>query len=269
MRSPLSSLVAIAASLFALSTPAAEAELIQHDGARVRIEAMLATPQALPRAGGAAARLELALRIGAVPGIEPRRLRGIELRLSNSLRLRPGALPRCRRSQIQPSTSAAALAICGDALVGEGRFAARVLLPEQAPFPSRGRVLVFNGLYRGRAALLAHVYGTRPAPNAFTLPFLIGRGSGAFGTVLRASLPAATTASGFVRWLRISIGASDRRAAPNGFLRARCPAPAPAGSALYPLTRARLEFAGQGPMIGTLMRGCAVARAGRPDGFVR
>jgi len=266
MRLPLSRLLLTAACLSALSASPAAAELIQRDGARVGIKARLAAPQALPRTGGAPARLELALRIGAAPGVEVPRLRGIELHLSDTLRLRPSDFPRCRRSQIQPSTSARALAVCGDALVGEGRFAAQVLLPDQAPFPSGGRVLVFNGAYRGRPALLAHVFGTRPAPNTFTLPFLIGRGSGASsGAVLRARLPASSTATGFVRWLRISIGANGPRGAPNGYLRARCPAAPSLRSALYPLVGARLEFAGQGPMNGTLMRGCAVASASSPD----
>lgn len=244
-----------------LLVPAAGAETIQRDGARVGIEARL-LPKALPREGEAPVRLELGLRIGAAPGAELPRLRSIELRLNRSARLRPAMFPRCRIREIQPSTSQQALAICGDALVGEGRFAAEILLPEQAPFPSGGRVLAFNGVYRGQPAILAHVYGIRPAPNAYTLPFVIGRGR-AGGTVLRASLPAATTQRGFVRRLRITIGATRGRVGePSGYAIASCPAARGSGSALYPLAQASLGFVGSAPMQGTLMRGCSVAAGG-------
>ena len=236
--------------------PVASAETIQRDGARVGIDAQL-TPQALPREGERPVRLRLELTVGAAPGAELPRLRALELRLNRSVRLRPSAFPRCRIGQIQPSTSAGALATCGDALVGEGRFAAEILLPEQAPFPSRGKVLAFNGVYRGRPAILAHVYGTRPAPNAYTLPFVI---SGAGGNVLRASLPKATVETGFVRRLRMTIGATSRRGGERvGYVSARCPATSGSGSALYPLARASLEFADSASLRGKLMRGCSVA----------
>lgn len=243
-----------------LLVPAASAEVIQRDGARVGIDAQL-QPKALPRQGEKPVRLQLGLTVGAEPGAELPRLRAIELRLDRSVRLRPDAFPRCRVGQIQPSTSAGALATCGDALVGEGRFAAEILLPEQAPFPSRGKVLAFNGVYRGRPAILAHVYGTRPAPNAYTLPFRISAGAG--GNVLRASLPKATVQTGFVRQLRMTIGATHRRGGERvGYVSARCPATPGSGSALYPLARASLEFAGSAAMRGKLMRGCSVARSG-------
>lgn len=249
-------LIAIVICLVLL-VPGAAAETIQRDGARVGIEAQL-RPKALPREGERPVRLQLGLKVGAAPGAELPRLRAIELRLSSSVLLRPAAFPRCRINQIQPSTSALALAICGDALVGEGRFAAEILLPEQAPFPSRGRVLAFNGSYRGKPAILAHVYGTSPAPNAYTLPFLIGSEGGR--TVLRANLPKATVERGFVRQLQMKIGASGRSGGkPTGYVSARCPATRGAGSALYPLARASLEFAGSAAMRGKLLRGCSVA----------
>lgn len=249
--------IAIVAVFLLLLATAASAETIQRDGARVGIDAQL-MPQALPREGEKPVRLRLMLTVGAAPGAELPRLRALELRLSRSVRLRPAAFPRCRIGQIQPSTSAGALATCGDALVGEGRFAAEILLPEQAPFPSRGKVLAFNGVYRGRPAILAHVYGIRPAPNAYTLPFLISAGAG--GNVLRASLPRATVETGFVRQLRMTIGATRRSGGKRvGYVSARCPATAGSGSALYPLARASLEFADSAAIRGKLMRGCSVA----------
>jgi hypothetical protein len=64
-------------------------------------------------------------------------------------------LPICRFKQIQPSTTSAALAACRRSLVGEGSFSADVELPQQAPFPSQGKVLAFNARVDGRPVILA------------------------------------------------------------------------------------------------------------------
>jgi hypothetical protein len=80
-------------------------------------------------------------------------------------------------------------------LVGKGRFAASVLLPEQSPFPSEGELYAFNGTYKGKPAILAHVYGTDPVPTSFTLPFTIQRQKGTFGTVPPSPLPGRAIAS--------------------------------------------------------------------------
>ena len=54
--------------------------------------------------------------------------------------------------------------------IGRTRF---VQIPEQVPYPSRGRIDAFNGRYHGRPAILLHVYGTDPAPASYTLPLAI------------------------------------------------------------------------------------------------
>jgi hypothetical protein len=76
------------------------------------------------------------------------------------------------------STTAEAISACRSSLVGTGTFSANVKLPEQSPFPSEGKVLAFNGRFKGRPAILAHIYGTRPVPTSYVLPFTISRGKG-------------------------------------------------------------------------------------------
>jgi len=163
-----------------------------------------------------------------------------ERRVSVSGKLTPKRLPRRGRApvslgfgdRIDPATSREALSLCRSALVGRGSFRARVRLPQQSPFPSRGKVWAFNGTLGGRPAILAHIYGTEPAPTSFVLPFLIRRGGGTFGTVLEASLPEATGEWGFVTGISMTLG---RRFASGGgrrsYLSAGCPAPPGFGSA--------------------------------------
>ena len=52
--------------------------------------------------------------------------------------LQSKGLPTCRPPQIQPASTERALAQCGDALVGSGKFWATVVFPDQRPYPTRG-----------------------------------------------------------------------------------------------------------------------------------
>jgi hypothetical protein len=124
--------------------------------------------------------------------------------------------------QVQPATTANALAACRDALVGEGAFQAKVLFTQQAPFLSSGKLVAFNGRWQGRPAILAHVYGPKPVPTSYTLPFVIGAvGHGTYGTTLSASLPRFTSKWGYVTGISLSLG--------RGFLLPRPPPQLPDG----------------------------------------
>ena len=98
-------------------------------------------------------------------------------------------LPVCELNDIQPATTADALAVCRKSLVGEGSFTADVPSSGRAPFPSEGKLYAFNGVSEGRPAILAHVYGVRPAPTSFTLVFLISKSGGTYGNTLKVALP--------------------------------------------------------------------------------
>lgn len=256
MRRP--GLLALCLSLALLATGTAWGEVAQHENLRVGIDAEL-RPRVLPRSGFVPAQVAVSGRIRPLDGSLPPRLRTIELALSRQGRIDPGAVPVCPVAAIQPSTTENARRTCGRSLVGEGEFRAKVLLPEQSPFPSRGRVLAFNGRDRGRPAVIAHVYGTRPAPISFTLPFLLGPGHGSFGATLTASLPRSAGRSAYVTGLSIALGgAAGSRGSP--YLGAACPVPGNLNQALFPLLRASFAFAGAPTLRSTIMRSCRVRR---------
>ena len=141
--------------------------------------------------------------IATTNGADPPQLRQIAIAINRHGRFTPKGLPICHLKEIQPSTTADALKSCRSSLIGEGHFSAKILLPQQAPFPSEGKVFAFNGVMHGVPAVLAHVYGTKPAPTSFTLPFAISSAKGTFGTVLTASLPQVTSDWGYVTGLQI------------------------------------------------------------------
>jgi DNA-binding beta-propeller fold protein YncE len=123
---------------------ASASEVIQRGRVRVKVDGRLA-PTALPRQGTAGVHVSLDTEIAATNGGTPPQLRQIAIAINRNGHFEPRGVPVCRLAQIQPSTTAGALAACRGSLVGEGRFSADVKLPEQSPFPSAGKVLAFNG----------------------------------------------------------------------------------------------------------------------------
>ncbi|MDX6602496.1 MAG: hypothetical protein QOF13_1698 [Solirubrobacterales bacterium] len=228
----------------------------QRRGVRVSFDGKL-TPHSLPRHGMAPVGIVVDAKIGATGGEDPPQLRRISIAINRNGRFTSEGLPVCRPDQIQPSTTAGALSACRRSLVGEGSFSANVKLPEQSPFPSAGKVLAFNGRVHGKPAILAHIYGTQPAPSSTVLLFVLRDGHGTYGTTLEASLPQATGSWGYVTGLRMSL---RRRFNSHGkarsYLSAGCPAPAGFPSAAFPLAKTSFAFAGHLTLDAVLTRTC-------------
>ena len=238
--------------------PAASAsDVLQRGHVRVKVDGDLA-PKALPRHGAAGVHVSLETEIAATDGGTPPQLRRIAIAINRNGHFEPRGLPICRLAAIQPSSNAGALAACRASLVGEGSFSADVKLPEQSPFPSVGRVLAFNGRLHGHPAILAHVFGTKPVPTSFTLPFEIRPSRGTYGTVLSASVPRST--GGFITGLRLSLGRSFQAGGERrSYISAGCPAPNGLPGAVFPLARASFAFAG-GPKPATVLTRSCKAR---------
>jgi hypothetical protein len=215
------------------------------------------TPHALPRHGAAPVGFEVDARIAATTGGTPPQLRQITIAINRHGHFSSKGLPVCRLNAIQPSTTDGALASCHDSLVGEGHFSANVKLPEQSPFPSAGKILAFNGRSHGKPAILAHIYGTDPAPTSNVLTFLIKGSRGTYGTLLEASLPQATGDWGYVTGLRMTLRRRfDYRGKSRSYLTAGCPAPAGFPGAVFPLARTSFAFAGDTTVVSVLSRNC-------------
>jgi hypothetical protein len=243
-------------ALFATAAAVASAETGQVGPVRVAFSGKF-SPQALPRHGTAPISVSIGGRITTTNGKPPPQLRRIEIAINRNGRVDATGLPVCGLREIQPSTDAGALRSCRRSLIGEGNFSANVALPQQAPFPSRGKVLAFAGREHGRPVVLAHVYGTDPVPTSYTLPFEIRSSRGTFGTVLAASLPQVTSDWGFVTGISLRL---DRRFSFRGkrrsFVAAGCPAPAGFPGAVFPLARASFVFAGGRTVSSVLSRSC-------------
>lgn len=238
-----------AAVAFAGVGPMAGAEVAQKRGVRIKIDGSL-TPIKLPRRGTAPVAVSIATHISTAKKGDLPKLERIAIAINSHGEIHNRGIPLCRLGHIDPSTTAEALAACRSSLIGEGRFTADVRIPEQSPFPSEGKLLAFNGRLRGEPAIFAHIYGTKPVPTSYVLPFMIGKSRGTYGTLLTASLPRVTGEWGYVTGVKLVL---QRR-----FVSAGCPAPAGFPGVVFPLMRTSFGFAGGLALQTTLTRSCKV-----------
>jgi hypothetical protein len=255
-------LLGLGLAVFLLIGALAEAETVQRGQLRVSFEGSL-SPRSLPRSGTAPVKVEVGARITSTDDGVPPQLRKITIAINRYGHFDPTGLPVCPLERIQPTTTAHALAACRGALVGSGRFSAKVLLRGQAPFPSEGQVFAFNSRLHGHPAILAHVYGTEPAPASYTLPFELKPGKGTYGTLLTASLPQVTSDSGYITGLSMTLGRSfTYRGKRRSYLSAGCPAPKGFGGASFSFAKADFGFEGGRRLSSTLRRSCGVRGGG-------
>jgi hypothetical protein len=163
---------------------------------------------------------------------------------------------------VQPATTAVALQNCRDSLVGQGIFEAKVKLKGQTGFPSHGKLYAFNSRFHGRPAILAHVYGTQPAPTSFTFTFEMRKSGGKLGTVLTAVLPeSSSSGGGYVSGLSLTLSKTfSYRGHSSSYVSAGCPAPSGINLVSFPFARVKLSFIGGKTVSQTLMRSCKAGR---------
>jgi hypothetical protein len=223
-------------------------EVSQKNGVRVAVDGSL-SPNRLPRRGSAPVSVSVSGNIDSLDESTLPQLQKMTVAINSAGHLDLKGIPHCRIGHINPSNNQEALEACRSSLIGEGSFSADVKLPEQSPFPSEGKLLAFNGTIGGKPAIFGHIYGTKPLPTSFVLPFRVKQQKGTFGTVLEASFPRATGEWGYVTG--ISLDLNKKR-----FLSAGCPAPAGFSKAAFPLLKTSFSFAGGLKLDNTLTRSC-------------
>jgi hypothetical protein len=241
-------LLASAAILTAALAPLAQGEVAQKQGVRVTVEGGL-SPTKLPRKGQVPVAVSVKGGIAATKQGSLPQLKAIQIAINQAGTLNVKGIPHCRIGKISPSTTQQALAICRSSLIGEGDFSADVVLPEQSPFPSKGKLLAFNGTIGRRPAIFAHVYGTEPLSTSYVFAFKVKRQKGTYGTVLEASFPKATGDWGYITGISLNLFRSR-------FMEAGCPAPKGFTRVSFPLVHTSFDFAGGLDIQSTLNRSC-------------
>lgn len=262
MRGRATQRAAFAVALLCLALAAlAQAETIRKGNLQISFGGKIA-PRKLPRVGTAPVEVSFSADITTTDSSAPPQLQRIVLAINRNGRLDRRGLPSCRFHQIQPASIPEARAACPGSVVGDGTFKANVALPEQSPYPSDGKILAFNGTYHGKPVIFAHIYGTKPLPTSFTLPFEVKfLSKGTYGIVLAANLPSVAAEWGYVRGVSLTLQRHFRyRGKAHSYISAGCPAPSGFPGATFALVNAALGFEGGKTLRTTMTRNCWVRR---------
>lgn len=239
----------------------ASAAVVQVGNLRITVLGQV-FPFELPRGAPAPIAVFISGHVDTVDGTIPPQLQKMAIKVNRHGLLRSRGLPTCSLEQLDPASSERALANCGKALVGSGRFWASVVFPDQRPYPTRGRLLVFNGRDGGKPVLFAHIYTEQPFNTSFVITFGIKAiHKGPFGTELVATFPKALGEWGFVNRIKLTLRRNyTRHGRRQGFFNASCPAPAGASVASFPLARTSFYFAEQKPITVDVVKSCGVKK---------
>jgi hypothetical protein len=250
--------LAVIAMAMVFGVSLANAELVERGDLFVKFSGGI-EPTKLPRHEHAPITVRVDGTVKTLSADHPPALRFISVAINRGGRIETQGLPRCRRSQIEASTSQLAIAVCRDALIGTGRYEAGVSFPEQSTFPLQGQILAFNAIVDGKRAILAHIYGNKPYPNSRVFVFRIHESKGTFGTVLSAALPKALNRNGYLKRIVLNL---RRDYIYNGkqhsYLAAACGAPPGFSVGVFPFVRVGMTFADGRKLSSTLIRTCQV-----------
>ena len=188
--------------------------------------------------------------------VDPPELLRISLALNKNGHIDYKGLPKCHVGDIQPSTNADALRACNPPSSAPAYFSADVILPEQSPFPSEGKIYAFNGYVLGHPVIFAHIYGTHPLPTSFVLPFVVRHSNGDFATTLVAYLPKVKANWGFITGISLKLRRDfTYKHKVHHYLTASCPTPK--GIPIAGFAFAKAEFVYVGTTVNsTLKRSC-------------
>jgi hypothetical protein len=245
--------------LVALSATAALAATVQLGGLRITAHAQL-RPYELPRIGTAPISIFVAGHLEGVAGAEVPQLRELRFKLNRHGVLQRKGLPSCKIAELQPATSRRALGSCGSALIGSGQFWANIVMPDQARYHTRGRLLVFNGRRGTEPLVLAHIFTSNPFNTSYVIPFSIRHiPKGVYGTELRAFLPATFGRWGYIDRIKLNLARKySYRGERLSFLNAGCAAPEGVQRVAFPLAFAEFKFANGLAMAATVPKTCGV-----------
>lgn len=236
----------------------ADAEVAQKGNVRVNLKGEI-VPHVLPRGHEVPVTVSIGSHITQLGEGDPPKLLRISLAINRNGHIDYTGLPKCHIKRIQPSNNREALEACGDAMVGTGFFSANVLLPEQSPFPSQGKILAFNGEVLGHPVIFAHIYGTKPVPTSFVLPFVVRHTNGKYATTLVAYLPKVKANWGFITGVRLKLNRNYRyHGRKHAYLSASCEAPKGFSVATFAFAKSEFVFAGGTTLDPTLTRTCKV-----------
>jgi hypothetical protein len=253
-RRKLAALTCVLGLALALVAATSQAEFVQSGKLLVSFDAGI-QPSKLPRSELVPVKVGFRGTFENLDASDTPALQSMQVRLSRGGEINSKGLPVCPKAKLDGLNTAQALRVCRDALVGDGVIRSAFRFPDGRRARSQAKMLLFNAA-RG---LLMHVYTTSPLTGTFLVPMSIHRGSGAFGTVLRANFPRIAAGYGFLTGFEMVIQRSfNYRGQKQSYVVASCPAPSGFNRVDFELARVTYRFRGGITVRNAAIRTCKV-----------
>jgi len=184
------------------------------------------TPKALSKTTPTPIKLNVSGKIATVDGTHPPALKEFILETDKNGFVEVPGYPACTSGELQSRDSKSAKAVCGDAILGEGKTDIQIQFPEQAPIPVKSPLLLINGGQKGGVlTFFVHAYITVPTPAAVVTTVKITKvKNGRYGIKSVASIPKIAGGSGSVTSFNLTV---DKKYSYKGkrisVLTAKCP----------------------------------------------
>jgi hypothetical protein len=249
-------LVAFVAALSLFGTSLASAEIAQEGNIQISFHGSIA-PVKLPRKDLAPVGVQMGAKIKTTDGSTPPRLSEIILDINSHGVINSKGLPLCSLGKLSNSSAARARKVCGDAEVGHGNVTSRVGLPGQGQFATNGPLLAFNGKYKGKPAIFAHVTSKGTLSITYVIIFTVKKTHGTYGTSLVAKVPPIASGTGYISAFDLSL---KRRYSLRGeqlsYVSASCPLPEGVNIANFNFARSTYVFEDGTKVSSVLKREC-------------
>lgn len=235
--------------------------VVQQEGLRITVLSQV-QPYKLPRVGTAPIAVFVGGHLATPSGAIPPQLNRLTVDVNRHGLLQSRGLPVCPSGRLRSTSTEQALAACAPALVGSGQFWAHILLPGQRPYPTHGRMVIFNGRSHGHSALLVHIFTSNPFNASFTVIFGIRHiDKGRYGTRLAATFTQALGEWGYVDRIKLTLKRKYRfKGKELSYFNSGCPAPAGTDRTAFPLAYVNFSFAGRPSLGATVTKACAVKK---------
>jgi hypothetical protein len=250
---------ALLSALLLFAASYATAATVQTEGVRVTVLSQV-EPFKLPREGTAPIAVFVGGHLSTPSGEIPPQLNELTVDVNRHGLLQSKGLPSCPIRKIQPASTEKALEACHSALIGSGQFWAHIVLAGQEPYPTHGRLLIFNGKQGRKPLLLAQIYTSNPFNASFVVSFAISQiKKGPYGTRLKAAFPEALGSWGYVDRIKLTLKRKYHfKGQELSYFNAGCPAPEGSKRTVFPLAYVSFSFAGR-PSIGkAIPKACGV-----------
>ncbi len=249
-------LVALVVALSLSLVAVASAEIGSSGNILISFHGSIA-PVKLPRNEMAPVGVQMGAKIKTKDGEKPPRLSEIILDINSHGLIDNKGLPLCTLGKLHNSSASRAKKVCGDAEIGHGNVTSRVGLPGQGEFSTNGPLLAFNGRYKGKPAILAHVTSKGTLSITYVIIFVVNKTKGTYGTSLVAKVPPIASGSGYISAFDLSLKRKYTfKGEKRSYVSASCPLPPEVNIASFPFARSTYVFDDGTKVSSVLQREC-------------